>query len=194
MRRAVAERWATRIWERDTSLWTTDARVAATIANRLGWLDAPMHFQEQIEELYGFATGIREAGFTQAVVCGMGGSSLAPEVLATSLRALGARPARPRARFDRPGRRRRRRGPGAERSEPLPDRHQVRHDHRDARLPGLLLGARVRAGRPHPRSPSAATASWPSPTRATASRRSRTRTCSARSSSTRPTSAAATAP
>jgi glucose-6-phosphate isomerase len=82
MRRAVAERWATRIWERDTSLWTTDARVAASIANRLGWLDAPMHFQEQLEELTGFASGIVEAGFTAAIVCGMGGSSLAPDVLA----------------------------------------------------------------------------------------------------------------
>ncbi len=82
MKRAVAERWASRIWERDTSLWTSDERVAATIANRLGWLDAPMHFQEQIEELTGFASGIVEAGFTAAIVCGMGGSSLAPDVLA----------------------------------------------------------------------------------------------------------------
>jgi transaldolase/glucose-6-phosphate isomerase len=82
MQRAVAERWASRIWERDTSLWTTDQRVAASIANRLGWLDAPMHFQEQIEELTGFASGVVEAGFSAAIVCGMGGSSLAPEVLA----------------------------------------------------------------------------------------------------------------
>ena len=37
--------------------------------------------QEQIEELQGFAEGIRDEGFTHAVVCGMGGSSLAPEVL-----------------------------------------------------------------------------------------------------------------
>jgi glucose-6-phosphate isomerase len=82
MRRAVVERWASRIWERDVSLWTSDEGVAASIKNRLGWLDAPMHFQEQIEELTGFAAGIVEAGFTGAVVCGMGGSSLAPEVLA----------------------------------------------------------------------------------------------------------------
>ena len=82
--RAVSEHWATRIWARDTAVWTSDARVAATIANRLGWLDAPAHFQEELEEFEGFAAGIREAGFTQAVVCGMGGSSLAPEVLAES--------------------------------------------------------------------------------------------------------------
>jgi transaldolase/glucose-6-phosphate isomerase len=82
MQRAVVERWASRIWERDASLWTTDEDVAHSIRNRLGWLDAPMHFQEQVEELTGFASGIVEAGFTGAVVCGMGGSSLAPEVLA----------------------------------------------------------------------------------------------------------------
>ena len=40
--RAVGERWASRLWARDTT--PLDARtrtVAATIANRLGWLDAP---------------------------------------------------------------------------------------------------------------------------------------------------------
>jgi transaldolase/glucose-6-phosphate isomerase len=84
MDRALADKWASRIWARDTSVWTTDPRVATSIAGRLGWLDAPLHFQEQLEELDGFATGIREAGFAQALVCGMGGSSLAPEVLATS--------------------------------------------------------------------------------------------------------------
>ncbi|MEA2621948.1 MAG: transaldolase / glucose-6-phosphate isomerase [Chloroflexota bacterium] len=82
MERAVGERWASRIWARDASVWTSDSRVAATIENRLGWLDSPTDFQDQLEELDGFAAGIREAGFTQAVVCGMGGSSLAPEVLA----------------------------------------------------------------------------------------------------------------
>jgi glucose-6-phosphate isomerase len=87
MRRAVAERWASRIWERDTSLWSTDAAVAAKIGKRLGWLDAPMHFQEQVEELTGFASGVVEAGFTGAVVCGMGGSSLAPDVLAHAFAA-----------------------------------------------------------------------------------------------------------
>ncbi len=79
---AVVDRWAARLWERDTTLWTTDPATAATIANRLGWLDAPDAFTEQTEELQGFAQGIAEAGFTDAVVCGMGGSSLAPEVLA----------------------------------------------------------------------------------------------------------------
>lgn len=79
--RARDEAWATRLSDRDTSLWTTDERVAAGIADRLGWLDAPAHFTDQIPALEGFGDGIVEAGFTTAVVAGMGGSSLAPDVL-----------------------------------------------------------------------------------------------------------------
>ncbi len=83
--RAVSERWATRLRAKDTTLWTTDPAVAATIANRLGWLDAPASFTDEVAELEAWADGIRAAGFTHAVVCGMGGSSLAPEVLADVL-------------------------------------------------------------------------------------------------------------
>jgi glucose-6-phosphate isomerase len=73
--------WAERLFGRDTTLWSTDARVQAGIAERLGWLDAPDHFVAQIAALEGFGEGIRDAGFTTAIVAGMGGSSLAPEVL-----------------------------------------------------------------------------------------------------------------
>jgi glucose-6-phosphate isomerase len=83
--RAVEERWASRLGARDTTLWTTDPAVAATIANRLGWLDAPASFTDEVAELEAWAEGVRGAGFTHAVVYGMGGSSLAPEVLAQVL-------------------------------------------------------------------------------------------------------------
>jgi glucose-6-phosphate isomerase len=79
--RANAERWAERLFDRDTSLWTTDADVAADIADRLGWLDAPEHFRLQIAALEGFGDGLADTGFDTAVVMGMGGSSLAPDVL-----------------------------------------------------------------------------------------------------------------
>jgi len=72
--------WAQRLFDRDTSLWTDDAAVAAGIADRLGWLDAPEHFTREIPALEGFGEGVRVAGFTTAVVMGMGGSSLAPDV------------------------------------------------------------------------------------------------------------------
>jgi transaldolase/glucose-6-phosphate isomerase len=79
--RANAERWADRLFDRDTSLWTADPDVAADITDRLGWLDLPAHFTLQAAALEGFGDGLVEAGFTTAVVMGMGGSSLAPDVL-----------------------------------------------------------------------------------------------------------------
>ena len=79
--RARTEHWAQRLFERDPSLWSSDTAVQAGIADRLGWLDAPEHFREQIPALEGFGDGLREDGFAAAVVAGMGGSSLAPEVL-----------------------------------------------------------------------------------------------------------------
>jgi glucose-6-phosphate isomerase len=78
---ARQERWAERLFDRDTSLWSKDPRVQAAIADRLGWLDAPKHFSEQIAALEGFGEGIRDAGFTTVVMAGMGGSTLAPDVL-----------------------------------------------------------------------------------------------------------------
>lgn len=78
---ARRNRWAQRLMDRDTTLWSDDPTVRADIANRLGWLDAPGHFTDQIAALEGFGDGIRLAGFRTAVVMGMGGSSLAPEVL-----------------------------------------------------------------------------------------------------------------
>jgi len=79
--RATEEDWATRLFDRDPGLWTTDERVAAAIADRLGWLDAPVQFSERTAGLEGFGDGVVAAGFTNAVVAGMGGSSLAPDVL-----------------------------------------------------------------------------------------------------------------
>ena len=79
--RARRERWAERLMDRDVTLWSDDAGVQAAIADRLGWLDAPGHFAEQIPALEAFGDAIRSAGITTAVVMGMGGSSLAPEVL-----------------------------------------------------------------------------------------------------------------
>ena len=73
--------WATRLFSRDVSLWTTDAEVGGAIADRLGWLDAPAHFADQTPALEAFGDEMVDAGFTTAIVGGMGGSSLAPDVL-----------------------------------------------------------------------------------------------------------------
>ena len=73
--------WATRLFARDVSLWTTDPEVGGAIAERLGWLDAPAHFADQAPALETFGDEMVDAGFTTAIVGGMGGSSLAPDVL-----------------------------------------------------------------------------------------------------------------
>ena len=79
---ALDQKWVERIWARDTTVWTSDEKVAALIANRLGWLDLPAGFDDRIDPLEAFAAEIRDEGFVRAVVAGMGGSSLAPAVLA----------------------------------------------------------------------------------------------------------------
>jgi transaldolase / glucose-6-phosphate isomerase len=63
------------IWERDPTAWT-----GSDEAHWLGWLDEPLHIQEQLDEIRRFAESVREDA-DAVVLCGMGGSSLAPEVL-----------------------------------------------------------------------------------------------------------------
>lgn len=79
--RARTEDWATRLFARDVTLWTADARVGEAIAERLGWLDAPAHFADRTTGLEAFGDAVVEEGYETAVVAGMGGSSLAPGVL-----------------------------------------------------------------------------------------------------------------
>jgi glucose-6-phosphate isomerase len=73
-----------RIWNRDGTVWVTDPqRAAATLelTNRLDWLEMPVKMRSEIDELEAFADDVRRDGFRHAVLLGMGGSSLAPEVL-----------------------------------------------------------------------------------------------------------------
>jgi glucose-6-phosphate isomerase len=66
-----------RIWERDHTVWSDDPR---EIDDRLGWLDAPERGRPRLDELRAFADEVAGLGLTHAVLLGMGGSSLAPEV------------------------------------------------------------------------------------------------------------------
>lgn len=70
-----------RIWEYDASLWKAEEAHQKIIRNSLGWLTVAGEMLEVSNELRDFAQGIAAAGFQQAMVCGMGGSSLCPEVL-----------------------------------------------------------------------------------------------------------------
>lgn len=69
-----------RIWAHDHTVWNPDPR---EIENRLGWLVAPEVMEGQVTRLREFAATVRGEGFTDALLLGMGGSSLAPEALAS---------------------------------------------------------------------------------------------------------------
>ncbi len=68
-----------RIWARDWTVWKAEDK---EITNRLGWLSSPQSAEDEVPALEAFAASLRGEGLTQAVVLGMGGSSLAPEVFA----------------------------------------------------------------------------------------------------------------
>jgi hypothetical protein len=76
-----AARFPARLWERDAGLWSDDAAHRAVAANRLGWLAAPEAMRGRVAETETFAREVAREGFTHALLLGMGGSSLAPEVL-----------------------------------------------------------------------------------------------------------------
>ena len=78
---------ASRIWRRDGAVWMPDPEKAARTtdpADRLGWLTIPETMLNEVKNLTAFAEEIREEGYNQVVLLGMGGSSLAPEVLMTT--------------------------------------------------------------------------------------------------------------
>src|SRR5689334_15816398 len=70
-----------RISDKDASVWTTDDAVAKMIGNSLGWLNVAGEMMGVADELREFAEEVRHK-FQYVMVCGMGGSSLCPEMLA----------------------------------------------------------------------------------------------------------------
>jgi transaldolase/glucose-6-phosphate isomerase len=89
---AAARQWdadggTRRLWEKDASLWT-----GADEQKWLGWLDAIDAGRRLLPTLTEIAAGVRRDGFTHALLLGMGGSSLCPEVLA---RTFGRQPGAP---------------------------------------------------------------------------------------------------
>lgn len=75
-----------RLWAGDTTLWKPDdAAHQRVIAGSLGWLDIAGQVREELDGLKEFVDEVRAEGFRHAVLLGMGGSSLAPEVMAHTL-------------------------------------------------------------------------------------------------------------
>ncbi len=79
-----------RVWDRDATLWVDDA-ATPEVRDRLGWLTVFPQMRRELDGLSDFAEEIRRE-FDRVVLLGMGGSSLAPDVL---WRTFGRNPAFP---------------------------------------------------------------------------------------------------
>lgn len=78
VRRTLREnRIVERIRQKDHTVWKPEPK---EIANRLGWLESPQAMQRRLSEIEAVVAGIRDDRYTFALLLGMGGSSLAPEV------------------------------------------------------------------------------------------------------------------
>ncbi|MFC9772738.1 MULTISPECIES: glucose-6-phosphate isomerase [unclassified Pseudarthrobacter] len=76
----VEDRIATRIFAKDHTLWGPDAESESAI--RLGWVEAATVSQPLVKDILELRDALRAEGVTRIALCGMGGSSLAPEVIA----------------------------------------------------------------------------------------------------------------
>jgi transaldolase / glucose-6-phosphate isomerase len=80
IKQAEREQWIRRIWNKDASLWKTDEDHQKIIRNALGWVTVVDQLVESADELAAFSERVRNDGFTDVMLLGMGGSSLCPEV------------------------------------------------------------------------------------------------------------------
>lgn len=81
--RVIAERIASRVFEKDSTVWGSAAQPEA--ANRLGWVGAHETSTTLLASLEPLRAAWLARGVKRVVLCGMGGSSLAPEVMAKRL-------------------------------------------------------------------------------------------------------------
>ncbi|HVR98619.1 MAG TPA: hypothetical protein VMW27_18530 [Thermoanaerobaculia bacterium] len=84
------EGFGERLWRKDHTLWSPEP--VPELTDRMGWLELPESAPRDLDRLMRFAEGVKSEGYRHAIVLGMGGSSLAPEVFA---RSLGSAPGYP---------------------------------------------------------------------------------------------------
>ncbi|MFB3924033.1 MAG: hypothetical protein ACE145_20105 [Terriglobia bacterium] len=73
-------RFSARLWDRDAALWKSEPEHQRIIHKSLGWLTVPQSMLEKLDEVLALVEEVRVAGYKHAVVLGMGGSSLCPDV------------------------------------------------------------------------------------------------------------------
>lgn len=76
------KRFVTSLFQKNASLWTSSAEGQQEIVKRLGWLEAPRMGIPQVSAIQNVVRQLQEDGFERIVLIGMGGSSLAAEVMA----------------------------------------------------------------------------------------------------------------
>ena len=90
VRRLQAEDLPRRLWEKDPSVWSARPDVQKEIADRLGWLDVFERMERESKRLAEPARAGRD--YDDAVVLGMGVSSLCPDVLRHTFGHVAGRP------------------------------------------------------------------------------------------------------
>ena len=80
------------LWAKQATLWSDEPEEQKRIGNRLGWLESPELMAKNLPRLLAFAEAVRRDGIQHVVLLGMGGSSLAPEVMRA---VLGGAPGAP---------------------------------------------------------------------------------------------------
>ncbi len=88
-RRLEEQEFQRRLFEQDPSLWQGDPD---QIQRRLGWLKIAETMAGHLAEIRAFGKSVQEQGFRRAVLLGMGGSSLAPEVFQRTFGAAAGYP------------------------------------------------------------------------------------------------------
>ena len=94
----VQESFAGRLFAKDATLWGPDAE--AESAKRLSWVSLPQTSRPLVGEVAALRDELAEAGVDHVVLCGMGGSSLAPEVICAT-EAFGPCPPTPGMSYPR---------------------------------------------------------------------------------------------
>jgi glucose-6-phosphate isomerase len=75
----VEARFASRLFAQDATLWGPEAESESAI--RLSWVNLPRSSRPLLGEVAALRDQLRAEGVDRVVLCGMGGSSLAPEVI-----------------------------------------------------------------------------------------------------------------
>ena len=75
----LADKVASRVAAKDFTLWGKDAEAESAI--RLGWVNSASDSQHLVDSITALREEFKTKGVTRFVLCGMGGSSLAPEVI-----------------------------------------------------------------------------------------------------------------